>query len=106
MTISSSSTIILSYLFIILVTPLTIESARNSGINVLGIIISNYPQNTSDIAIKTAPEIIEKLGKVKILGILPNIPELIKSDTINSNILIEYVRQNINTQALFGANLN
>jgi len=58
-------------------TLLTIEAAKNSGINILGIIISNYPKDTDDIVIKTAPEIINKLSKIEILGIVPNLSKAI-----------------------------
>lgn len=61
-------------------TLLTIEAAKAKGIKILGIIISNYPDKTEDLAIKTAPEIIKKHSKEKILGFLPSI------DNIENNL--------------------
>lgn len=54
-------------------TLLTIEAAKKSGIEIIGVVISDYPLNTDDLAIKTAPNMIEELSGVKILGILPEI---------------------------------
>lgn len=55
---------------------LTIEAAKSYNIEVLGVIISNYPENTDDLVIKTAPEYIKQFSGVDILGILPNIPDI------------------------------
>jgi len=78
-------------------TLLTIESAKNSGIEVLGVIISNYPKNTNDTAIKTSPALIEEFSGVKILGMLPHIEDI---DDFNPHILVESVLKNINVTEL------
>lgn len=54
-------------------TLLTISQARRSRIKVLGVIINNYNAATAGIAEKTAPEVIEKVGNVPILGIVRHI---------------------------------
>lgn len=54
-------------------TLLTISQARRSRIKVLGVIINNYDEATAGIAEKTAPEVIEKVGNVPILGIVRHI---------------------------------
>lgn len=54
-------------------TLLTISQARRSRIKVLGVIINNYDEATAGIAEKTAPEVIEKVGSVPILGIVRHI---------------------------------
>lgn len=54
-------------------TLLTISQARRSRIKVLGVIINNYDEATAGIAEKTAPEVIEKIGNVPILGIVRHI---------------------------------
>ena len=74
---------------------LTIEAAKNSGIEVLGIIISNYPENTDDLAIKTAPDYIKEFSGVDILGILPKI------DNLNHNNLLESTKKNILINKIF-----
>ncbi len=80
-------------------TLLTVEAAKNHGIEVSGIIISNYPKDTDDIAVKTAPALIEELSKVKFLGILPHI-ENINDDDFNPEILTQSVLENINITEL------
>jgi dethiobiotin synthetase len=54
-------------------TLLTIRQAKVSRINVLGVIISNYDDANTGIAEMTAPEVIERIGKVPVLGIVSHI---------------------------------
>lgn len=53
---------------------LTLNALHDLNIKVLGIVISNYPKETKDPAITTAPELIEKFGakfgNIKILDII------------------------------------
>ncbi len=49
---------------------LTLNALRTLNIKILGVVISNYPKNTNDPAIITAPELIEKFGSIKILDII------------------------------------
>lgn len=49
---------------------LTINALRGLKIEILGVVISNYPKNTNDPAIITAPKLIEKFGGVKVLDII------------------------------------
>lgn len=56
-------------------TLLTIREAKRSKINILGVIINNYDEATAGIAEEKAPEIIENIGKVPILGIVRHIEE-------------------------------
>ncbi len=55
-------------------TLLTLNALKDLNIKVLGIVISNYPKETNDPAILTAPELIEKFakkfGNIKILDII------------------------------------
>lgn len=76
-------------------TLLTIEAAKAAGLSVLGVVISNYPTDTDDIAIKTAPDIISELSGVDILGILPAI------DPNNPEALIDTVINNLDVQEIF-----
>lgn len=71
-------------------TLLTVEMARKKGLKVQGIIINNYPSETTDIAIKTAPMIIQKFGQVDILGIVPRNPNPFKDG------ILELVSENVN----------
>lgn len=68
-------------------TILTVNQAISSGINVRGVIINNFPEKTKDIAIKTAPRLIEEYSDAKILGIVKhfnNVEKLKPSDLITT----------------------
>jgi dethiobiotin synthetase len=54
-------------------TLLTVESARARRLEILGIIINKFPSNP-DIAERTNPELILKMTKEPILGVLPYDP--------------------------------
>lgn len=81
-------------------TLLTIEVAKNYNLDILGVIISNYPCETDDIAVKTAPDIINRLSGVKILGILPEIEGLMLNFN-NHELLIDAVINHIDLQEVF-----
>jgi len=51
-------------------TLLTLNALRGLKIEVLGAVISNYPENTDDPVITTAPGLIEKFGKTKVLSVI------------------------------------
>jgi dethiobiotin synthetase len=70
-------------------TLLTVEAAKD--LDILGIIISGYPEGTEDLAIKNAPSIIEKLSGEKILGILPRIENLDKNPSVLKEIFPQKV---------------
>lgn len=55
-------------------TLLTINQANSAGLDVAGVIINRYPSETDDMAIKTAPRLIEEYTDADILGIVPEIP--------------------------------
>jgi len=52
-------------------TLLTIDAIRRSGLLLAGVIINGYDEKTKDFAKKSNAKIIEKLGKVKILAVVP-----------------------------------
>ncbi len=52
-------------------TLLTIDAARNRGIDILGVIINHSAKIKNDLSVKTNPEIIEMLGGVPLLGTVP-----------------------------------
>ena len=77
-------------------TLLTIEAAKNKNIKIAGIIISDYPSGTENIAIKNAPDMIKELSGEKILGILPKIEDLnnnpaVLKDTFLQHINIDFI---------------
>lgn len=57
-------------------TILTIEFAKQKGLNILGFVISGYDEKTNDPVICTAPEIISDITGVKCLMKLPLIKEI------------------------------
>lgn len=74
----------------------SINRAKDIGINFRGVIISDYPENTSDLNIKYLPKMIEEYTGVKISGILPHI-----NDDINPNDLITEILNGINIEEVF-----
>ena len=52
-------------------TLLTIEFAKKKGLKIAGVVINNYPENTTDVAIKTAPMIIQKFSDIPYLATVP-----------------------------------
>lgn len=51
-------------------TLLTIEAVRRAGLPLAGVVINGYNAATADIAEETAPDIIARIGKTKILAIV------------------------------------
>lgn len=82
-------------------TLLTIEAAQNVGLDILGVIISDYPVKTSNLAIKTAPRIISEHSGIPILGILPSIKELSYNSSTIPEALIDMVINNVDIQQIF-----
>ncbi|RJQ51192.1 MAG: dethiobiotin synthase [Nitrospiraceae bacterium] len=52
-------------------TLLTIEAARNRGIDITGVIINYTARHGKDISMKTNPRVIEKLTGTPVLGVVP-----------------------------------
>lgn len=52
-------------------TLLSIEAIRNRGLKVLGVIINNAAKSATGMSEKSNPDIIKKLGKVSVPGIIP-----------------------------------
>jgi len=63
-------------------TLLTIEAARSRGIDIIGVIINYSSKTKKGLSEKTNPEIIERLGRVSVLGVVPYLdnPALIGKD--------------------------
>lgn len=52
-------------------TLLTIKAARSKGISICGVIINSADRSGKDTSVENNPEIIEKLGKVQVIGKIP-----------------------------------
>ncbi len=62
---------------------LTIEFAKQKDLNILGFIVSAYDETLNDPVIKTAPDVISKLTKVKCLMKIPLVKKL-SFESLNS----------------------
>ena len=52
-------------------TLLTIDAARNAGLDIAGVVISGYNHETAGLAEETLPEVLEEWGQVPVLSIVP-----------------------------------
>lgn len=77
-------------------TILSINHAREIGINVRGVILSNYPQKCDDVNVKLMPRLIEEYTGTKVLGILPTFER-----NVNPNDLISEILNGIDIEAVF-----
>jgi len=62
---------------------LTVKMARNLGLNVLGVVINNYPQQQVGIVEETNPVLISRLADVPVIGIVPHLPQLETEDDVD-----------------------
>lgn len=56
-------------------TVLTIEFAKQKGLNILGFVVSPYDVYTNDEVIKTAPDVISKITNIECLAKIPPVVE-------------------------------
>lgn len=75
---------------------LTVNHAKEKGITLRGIILTNYPENSENSDLKLLPRLIEEYTDVKILGILPR---LNKTD-LNPNDLISEILSGVDLEAV------
>ncbi len=79
-------------------TLLTINQAKIAGLDIAGVVINRYPQDTDDIAIKTAPRLIEEYTDVNILGIVPDIGDL---DSTKPGTIINVFINSVDIEKIF-----
>ena len=79
-------------------TLLTINHALSKGIKVRGVIINNFPENTTDIDIKSIPRLIEEYSDAKILGVIKNFRNV---KNINPSELITNILNGIDIESVF-----
>ena len=85
-------------------TLLTAKIAENKGIKILGIVINNYP-NRPGVCERTNPEIISKVSKVPILGLMPHI-EGVDVDTGKLGDLIKVTKKSIDINFIKSKDIN
>ncbi len=74
-----------------------LNTAKSLRLNVLGTVINKFPAYSDNIAVKSFPEIIEKYGGVKILGLIRKF----KGKSISTNTLINEILNGIDLEDLF-----
>ena len=79
-------------------TILTINHAKRQGINIRGIIINKYPQGTDDIAIRTAPRMIEEYTDAQVVGIIKNIEN---SQFLTPSAMIDIILNSVDVEKIF-----
>lgn len=79
-------------------TLLTINQAKSMGMDIAGVIINRYPMGTDDVAIKTAPRLIEEYSDVSILGIVPDMSDY---DTAKAGEIINVFINSIDIEKIF-----
>lgn len=79
---------------------LSINHAKDSGISLRGIILTDFPDITDDINIKLLPKLIKEYTNCEILGTLPNFEK-----TINPNDLIVEILNNIDLEKVFNISI-
>lgn len=84
-------------------TLLSINHAKTKGIEVRGVIINNFPENSKDIDVKTAPRLIEEYSDAKILGIVKHFDDIKK---INPNDLITHILNGIDIESVFDVKIS
>jgi len=53
-------------------TLLTISALRRANVDIAGVVINRYPDDSPSVAEETAPAYIEKFGKVPVLALVPD----------------------------------
>lgn len=79
---------------------LSVNHARESGIPIRGIILTNFPENCDDANIKLLPKLIEEYTGVSILGILP-----VFERNVDPNDLINEVLNGIDIEGVFNVQI-
>lgn len=79
-------------------TLLTINYAKQQGLNVRGVIINKYPQGSDSIAIRTAPRLIEEYSDAKVLGIIKDIEN---AHLLTPSALIDTILNSVDIEKIF-----
>ena len=77
---------------------LTVNFAKQQGIDVRGVIINRYPKGTDDIAIRTAPRLIEEYSDTKVLGIVRDVEY---ANTLTPGGMIDTILNSVDVEKIF-----
>ena len=75
---------------------LTLNYAKEHNIDVSGVIVNKYPENTLDISIRTTPRLIEEYSDAKVVGIIKYFEK-----SFNAGVLIDTILNNVDIEEIF-----
>jgi len=79
-------------------TLLAINYAKSIDVEIAGVIVNMYPENTLDINIRTAPRLIEEYSDTKVLGIIKHFGKYTK---LNAGLLIDTILNSVDIEEIF-----
>lgn len=79
-------------------TLLNINHLKKQGVEVCGVIVNMYPENTLDISTRTVPRLIEEYSDAKVLGIIKDFGKYTK---LNAGLLIDVILNNVDIEEIF-----
>lgn len=79
-------------------TLLTINHAKQQGLDIRGIIINKYPQGTDDISIRTVPRLIEEYSDAKVIGIIKDIENI---QFLAPSAMIDIILNSVDVEKIF-----
>ena len=80
-------------------TLLTISAAKGREVNIIGVVINYAGQIKNDISVKTNPKIIESIGGIPLVGIVP----YLRSSKNHGQEIFKQITENI-TKSLSNTN--
>ena len=83
-------------------TLLTIEALRARGIEIAGVILNGLHTDSASLAELTNPKVIEQLGNIPLLGVLPHV-EMLHVEKCTFGNLKDIFKKSINVDTLFNA---
>ena len=72
-------------------TLLTISAAKGRGVKILGVVINYAEQIKNDISVKSNPKIIESIGGIPLVGIVP----YLRSPKSHARKIFKQIAENI-----------
>ncbi len=79
-------------------TLLTINHAKQQGLDIRGVIINKYPQGTDNIVIRTAPRLIEEYSEAKVIGIIKDIENI---QFLAPSTMIDVILNSVDVEKIF-----
>ena len=74
-----------------------INTAKTAGLNIIGVIINNYPLDSESTEIKSFPTLIENYCDIKVLGLIKSF----KGNSVQPSTLISEIMNGIDLEDVF-----